>query len=281
MQPQSVSGTAAVTWRLNSALGKMIRVSVCLSTTVRRLFTFSFFFFFFLAWTNTAVLFAVSGRITTGPACCKVSLEQIIFPALAGVHSAVTQALLTLCMNFTVSGQFCPNSAVGLLVKINFFVCFSLLFTVPPSISIYIHTNSHCSHWEHRSTWAKQQHNLKLWRGFVKSEEISPDGDGGRVILVPAWKIQAFRLKPLLWKCNRASEWQGLLPGNVGLSWSAAEFSWWRMQQSESLTLKSNQRQNVLVVSHETLLVVGLFDNIYSRPKYKRQSNWMVSTRHP
>lgn len=49
---------------------------------------------FFLADTNTAVVFAVSGRITTGPARCEVSLEQIIFPALAEVRSAVTQARL-------------------------------------------------------------------------------------------------------------------------------------------------------------------------------------------
>lgn len=61
-------------------------------------------------------MFAVSGQITTGPAHREVSLEQIILPVLARVHSEVTQAL---CVKFAVSEQFCSISAVGLLVKIN------------------------------------------------------------------------------------------------------------------------------------------------------------------
>lgn len=69
--------------------------SFCLSIDYSQSsFHFFFFVFFCFAWTNTAVVFAVSGRITTGPAHREASLEQIIFPALAGVHSAVTQARL-------------------------------------------------------------------------------------------------------------------------------------------------------------------------------------------
>lgn len=42
---------------------------------------------------------------------------------------------------------------------------------------------------------SKQLHNLWLWRSFVKSEKISPDG--GRVIIVRAWKNHVGDIKPI------------------------------------------------------------------------------------
>lgn len=63
------------------------KVCVCLFTAVGHLFTVSLF-----SHTNTAVVFVTSGRITTGP----VSPQQIIFPALAEVHSHPHRRVYTL-----------------------------------------------------------------------------------------------------------------------------------------------------------------------------------------
>lgn len=67
------------------------KVCVCLFTAVGHLFTVSL-----SPHTNTAVVFATSERITTGPVDCEVSPQQIIFPALAEVHSHPHRRVYTL-----------------------------------------------------------------------------------------------------------------------------------------------------------------------------------------
>lgn len=223
---QPASGTTVLTWSFYSASGKVIWV--CLSIPYSQL-SFHFFSFVFFLFLNKHSSCVCGFRSNHNRSCALQGLTRTDYISSSGSGPLGSHAdAFTLCVNFTVSGQFCPNSAAGLLVKINsstqermcpFFLPPPLPY---PSIYILIALQSTLS-------LGKQQHNLKLWRSFVKSEEISPDGDGGRVILVPAWKIQAFRLKPLLWKCNRASEWQGLLPGKSPLSSPDGECRRWRV----------------------------------------------------
>lgn len=162
------------------------KVCVCLFTAAGHLFTVSLFLH-----TNTAVVFAASGRITTGPVDCEVSPQQIIFPALAEVHSHPHRRVYTLHelyrLQTIISHISCGPvhwdklrlSAQAFGERIH--PIYLILYLLTYILIIF-------QSWGTLSLW-KQQYNLWLCWGFVKSEKISPDD--GRVILVQAWKIQA------------------------------------------------------------------------------------------
>lgn len=164
------------------------KVCVCLFTAVGHLFTVSLF-----THTNTVVVFATSGQITTGPVDCEVSPQQIIFPALAEVHSHPRRRVYTLHELYrlqTIISHFSCGpvhwdklrlSAQAFGERIH--PVYLILYLSTYILIIFQSWGALLSLW-------KQQYNLWLCWGFVKSEKISPDD--GRVILVQAWKIQAF-----------------------------------------------------------------------------------------
>lgn len=170
--------------------------------SIRKHNTAKFVFVYSLQWvifftvslfthTNTAVVFATSGRITTGSVDGEVSPQQIIFPALAEVHSHPRRRVYTLHELYrlqTIISHFSCGpvhwdklrlSAQAFGERIHPIYLIRYLSTY---ILIIFQSCGALSLW-------KQKYNLWLCWGFVKSEKISPDD--GRVILVQAWKIQA------------------------------------------------------------------------------------------
>lgn len=140
MQPQTVSGTAAPTRSLCSVSRKVTRQSFCLSVH----YTSSFISF---SGSHKHSGCVCGFRSNHNRSCAPRGLTGADYISSSGWGPLGSHAgAFTLCVNFTVSGRFCPISAVGLLVEINSSsqermrpVLFC--FFAPPSIYIYIHTN--------------------------------------------------------------------------------------------------------------------------------------------
>lgn len=123
------------------------RVSVCLSITVGRLFSPSFIFF---SGSHKHSSCVCGFRSNHNRSCALWGLTGADYISSSGWGPLGSHAgAFTLCVNFTVSGRFCPISVVGLLVEINsssqermrpvLFCFFLFCFFAPPSYpSTYI-----------------------------------------------------------------------------------------------------------------------------------------------